>query len=208
MNALEHYKLWLPGELKYAATKKGGGYDTRIERARRGDGDRSMYAFLGTEWFSARNSALAGFHHSPDHAKSAQLQYAKFAAGFFDKLGVIHWVKDSAPATPEAFASSAQMAAKVVLDVQPWNLYDSTSFDPLEELKKPFVETDFSSDLLNLQLDLVRLADTANPTIMQVEDVSTQALLIGGRATLCYSYYASKSLTSEQCELPPSQHAA
>jgi hypothetical protein len=208
MNALDAYKLWIPGELEYAATKRGSTYGGRIERARLGNGDGSMYDFLGKEWHHAQLLRSQGMHYAPNHQKTAQLQFAKFAAGFFDKLGVIHWVKDKSPATTEAFAESAGTAAAVVLEVEPWSLFDSHDFDAAEELDKPFAETEFSSGLLLFQEGITTFADTKRPSTLQIEDISTQALLLGGRATLCYLEYATTNLTPDQYLIPVSQHVA
>lgn len=73
---LEGFEEWLPGELRYSALKAP--YPAEIERAARSPQDeRSIYGFLGQEWYHHHKALREGFHYSPEHAKSAQLQAAK-----------------------------------------------------------------------------------------------------------------------------------
>ena len=216
MNALESFTLWLPGELSYAAVKGGkhvgfenSGYADRVTRARRGTSERSMYTFLGTEWFAAQRAMATGFHYSPEHAKSAQLQFAKFASGLFDKYATVAWLQSGAPATQKSYEFTALVKGIDVIAIAPWREHDE-GFDPRTELLKPFEDTAFSDGILELQTNLVRAADAphAHPDRTELlSKVSSQALRLGGKATQCYLAYAESYLTPAQYTLPISELA-
>ena len=208
MNALEHFKVWLPGEMVYAATKKGNEYHTRIERARRGTADRSMYAFLGYEWDQARLLAKQGAHHSESHQKTAQLQLAKFTNGLMDKAGAIKWIAEGSKPTKRAYASAALRTAEEIIKLEPWN-HTPPSFTPELEIDKPFEKTVFRGGIIALQRNFVTSVDAS--TVKQqyeLQDAVTNlAISLGGFAANCYVAYAERYLTPDQYALAPSQHA-
>ncbi len=216
MNSLDAFTFWLPGELRYAALKGGeqsgyenSGYKDRIARARRGTGDGSMYTFLGTEWHHAQLAGKNGFHYSPNHAKSGQLQYAKFAAGLFDKFAAIDWLRKGLPAFKEDYEWVASYKAQEVIDKRPWSA-PYTGFEPAEELSKQFEDTMFAPALLELQQAIVEIADNpqTNERLQLERNASLLALHLGGRATQCYVSYTEANLTPDQYVLPVSILAA
>lgn len=211
MNSLDQFTFWLPGELKYAALKGGAqvgyeksGYADRIRRAALGSNDGSMYTFLGTEWHAAGQAHANGFRHSTEHAKSAQLQYAKFAAGLFDKYVAARWLKANLPATREEYEISSTIGATAIISQKPWE-YEYKNFSPAEELEKPFEDTLFASAILDLQTGFVDAAHTQTDERKKLlDDVATLALNLGGKATQCYIAYVDTHLTPEQYLLPQS----
>ncbi len=208
MNALENFTFWLPGELKYAELKGGQqvgyervSYNDRIKRARMGDGDGSMHMFLGTAWHQAQLLTKQGKHPSNEHEKTAQLQYTKFAAGLFDKYATAMWGRAKLPANAETYSNVAANASFVIVNrLAPWdNKVDG--FDPQKELLKPFDESIFSADILDLQIEFVDAVDFDGDTVERAkkfDNVSARSLSLGGMAAQCYLAYAAYNLTPDQ----------
>jgi hypothetical protein len=209
MNALEHFEEWLPGELIYSGTKQGGAYNTRLERAKRGTGDRSMYSFLSDEWSMAQDQLKRGFIHAPDHRKSAQLQQAKFASGLFDKAATANWLLAGKPSAPAAMAKVAHHTAQEILEIRPWEQVRTAAFYPEIEVVQPFKNTLFRGGILALQLNFVNATNELRPTKRSelLEVTKTNAIMLGGMAALCYEAFANAHLSPDQYLLAPSQHA-
>ena len=208
MNALENFTFWLPGELKYAALKGGdkAGYSKRIDRARRRDGDLSMYTFLGTEWKHAQDLLAMGKHHSEDHEKTAQLQYAKFAVGLFDKYATAMWYRAKLPPNVSSYENVAANVAVLINRITPWQ--DKISgFNPHEDLIKPFDKSVFGAEILDLQIEFVEAVEFDGDITQKTEKfdkMSSRALRLGGMATQCYLAYADEYLNPDQLTLAPS----
>lgn len=199
--ALREFKLWLPGELRYSATKAG--YDKKVERAHLPLEDpASVYGFLGAEWQHFRLLHDQGRDYLPFHAKTAQLQLAKVAAGLFDKVGVGLWLGRENRSNEDDFAALADHASFDVLSREPWLEPSVTSV----AIDTPFEDTPFASGVTALTQDIVSL--TADPSDMFARiRLYRTAMELGGQATVTYVNFASQFLTAEQQVLPPSELA-
>lgn len=200
--ALDEFKTWLPGELVYSVTKTS--YDEKINRAARPIEDpRSIYGFLGSEWFTHQDRKQKGAHHVPFHGKSAQLQLTKFAAGLFDKVGVGLWLSSGDEASEATFVGSAADAVVLVLDVEPWQ--DNQT--PLNFLDAPFDETPFATGIQTIMHNIVEAqgADTNTERRRLCREFIQSSLELGGLATRCYQAYAETYLQPHQLILPQSE---
>jgi hypothetical protein len=198
----EGFELWLPSELLYSARKAP--YPNKIQRAARPPEDeQSIYGFLGQEWYHHHRARRKGFHYSPSHAKSAQLQAAKFAAGFFDKVALVEWLREGKPSEDDALVQLADETAREIIFEEPWMEY---SFSP-ETLKSDLIrKTPFGRDVEDLMKWIVLSANTkGNEQKDAMVMAYDTAMYLGGAATSYYFQYAAEYLQPDQYELPASQ---
>lgn len=198
----EGYRQWLPDELRYSAKKAP--YQRKIQRAALPlESADSMYGFIGGEWHTFQLMKEQGAHYMPFHGKSAQLQLAKFSAGFFDKYALGTWMLDDPTKTKNAVDRAAAITAGELLDTNPW---DGVQEDTEKLLELPFEETPFAYGLERIMQKIT----TANvsPIPERAEHIApfqAVALEMGSLAAACYMTYAEKYLTPDQYALPVSQ---
>lgn len=204
LHPVDDFERWLPGELVYSATKAG--YDMKIPRAILPIEDpRSMYGFLGTEWFTFQSMRRAGNHHSDEHAKSAQLQLAKFAAGLFDKAGIASWMMSGAEPTTDQFTAHARIVADEVIDIGPLAL---TSGFGSKTIDRPFEDTPFSEGVRQIMRAIAVSTSEDTPGNERWEilmNLKNRAMFLGGAAAHTYVQYAEADLTPDQYVLADSQ---
>ncbi len=205
ISPLTAFEAWLPVELEYSARKAG--YDKKIERARLPlDDNRSIYGFLGSEWFAFQHLRRLGVHHLDEHAKSAQLQLAKFAAGLFDKAALGLWLISGGSADEESFVEAARQQADLIHVTTPWEQHQQSNSEFELVLDTSFERTIFSTGIKNLMQQICVAADRNGARHEQdTERLINNATVLGGYAVRCYEEYASMDLTAEQYVLPVSQ---
>ncbi len=205
VSPLAAFETWLPGELEYSARKAG--YDKKIERARLPlDDNRSIYGFLGSEWFAFQRLRRLGVQHLDEHAKSAQLQLAKFAAGLFDKAALGLWMISGGSADEESFVAAAQQQADLIRVSTPWEQHQQNKKEFANTLDAQFEQTIFSFGIERLMQMISNVADrTDSEREKDTERLIGNAMLLGGYATRCYETYAYMDLAPEQYDLPISR---
>lgn len=200
MSALEQFNVWLPGELRYSVLKAP--YHLKLPRTALGQAPTSTYGFIGTEWAHAKLMREMGVHHAEDGQKTGQSQLMKFASAYYDKMGMIDWLKiGTYPTHMDLQIMCADLAASRATRTNPYDLIP-TWFDPAEELEKDFEDTLFASGILRFQQGIQETAVTDKKGL---DVLRREAHKLGAAATITYLYYAATNLSPEQYFLPPSQ---
>ena len=199
VTALNEFTSWLPAELRYSARKTG--YDKKLNRARLPVEDgRSMHTFLGSEWEHARLLHDQGADYAPHHGKSAQLQYAKFSAGLFDKAAMTIWLWGARFEEERRYVTSAQYIGHRFKEGRVWHNEQPVNIDT------PFIETPYYDGIAAIMHDMVSVVD-GRSCPADYNRLLTRALSLGSQAALSYVSFASQHLTSEQQVLPMSELA-
>lgn len=207
--ALQHFIDWLPGELEYSVAKAP--YPTKLERATlQSDDPRSIVGFLGAEWHHAQLLAENGAHHADQHQKTAQLQFAKFAAGIFDTYGLVDWLQMGKPDDLEIMKRSAHVAATRAIPAlrHPSSLGSTGGYKELVnavDYRLPFAFA-FEEDLSNMQRGIVETAE-GSVDLKSIGELKRSISNLGVRATAGYLNYAQTHLSVDEFLLAPSQLA-
>jgi hypothetical protein len=203
MNALPAFMEWLPGELEYSAKKAP--YARKLVRAKLPIEDpQSVVSFLSNEWHHAQFLKRRGKLHSRNHEKTAQLQYAKFAAGIFDKVALIYWIANNKPKDDTAVDMITALCTKRSLSIlrHPTSLFYNSSgllngVDP--DLPYDFA---FGGDLNSLQKSINDFDNDKSNRSPEI--LITTTLSLGIRATAAYLNFADANLSPDQYFLAPS----
>lgn len=209
MRGLNEFIGWLPGELEYSVRKAP--YNKKLERAQLNITDgRSMFNFLATEWHHAQLLANQGAHYAPNHQKTAQLQFAKFAAGIFDKYGMVDWMQMGQPEDIEQMVRHSKVAAgrassslRHPSSMSHTDRGDSEAFLDRYHFELPF-GLKFEEGVAKMQNDIVELA-RSEPSISDYGVVKANILKLGVRATASYLSFANANLLEGQLVLPASE---
>ncbi len=203
-SALEQFTIWLPGELEYSVRKAP--YTDKLPRTYRGTDPTSTYGFMGTQWFRSKMMRNAGNHHSTEHQVTGQLQLAKFAAGIFDKVAMLEWIKNGMTPELDAQIACANKTATGILPLLTAHEHLGNLPDPLAELEKGFEDSIFSQPLLVIQNKIGEVAQSHDAT--ELKQAQADATALGLLATQPYVAYAEYYLNeTNQLVLAPSQLA-
>ncbi len=195
MRGLSEFCSWLPGELIYSAKKAP--YNKKLERAELPiDDGKSVVSFLGTEWFNAGMLRKQGALYSPEHAKSAQGQFAKFAAGIFDKAILVKWIMAGKPTDVDEMIDIArQHTPAIQMQITDEGLPKMT----IPDLDASY-DTAFRDDIVSIQRGIAELNPGANEDAVVLANKITAT---GLTATACYVKFATE-LNDNQLTIPAS----
>ncbi len=199
---LQEFKAWLPGELNYSREKAP--YGKKIQRAELPITDnQSIYGFMGQEWTHANLLREQGALYAEGHRKTAQLQYAKFAAGLLDKVGVIDWITAGKPCDQESLTT---ITNNVVDEYMPklWLPTSENSLDSPLTHTLSFEETIFATEILpKIQRSIV---EHNEGSLSEKGVIQIRADIFDATTEAAYAYmsFAWHSLQSNQLSLSPS----
>lgn len=201
-SALEQFNAWLPGELEYSVRKAP--YPQKLDRISLGDGPGSTYDFLGTQWHRAKMMRDAGNHHAKHHQITAQLQLAKFAAGLYDKVAMVHWLAHKTDTTD--IDLQLLCAKQTAFDAirEGYQTMVPEDYQPLKALEQRFEDTIFAPKILDFQQRL-HLVDRSDDS--ELRAIASDVIQIGQIATYTYIWYAGTQLTPDQYVLAQSELA-
>lgn len=204
--AYEHFLDWLPGELETLVAERP--YPATLEQARLNPVDSgSMVASLGADWNTAQLLARDGRHHDRLDQETAQLQFAKFAAGVFDKFGLLDWLGSGRPEDPEAMNRYARAAASCAVSAirHPSGLGggDTAALQLVDKVdhELPFAFL-FEGNLAALQRGINHAVES-QPNPDTINRLKKSALNLGLRATAGYINYAHRNLSLDELALKP-----
>ena len=155
-SAKEHFDQWLVGgehmgEAEYSVRKAP--FQDKLTRAKNGQ----IQSFLGNEWLHAGQLREQGKHHSDQHEKTAQLQFAKFAAGLVDSVALIDWFKTGQLTDSDSQVHLAKFAAERFTQEQvPEAAFDT---DPTVLLTAPFEDTLFYPGIIAFETTLSEISE-------------------------------------------------
>jgi hypothetical protein len=205
---IDYFSKWLPGELRYSAEKAP--YGKKLLRAAidpKEDG--SITRFLSAEWFQAQRLSKLGSHSAESHQMTAQLQYAKFAAGLYDKASLAVWLRNGDPHNQSSREIAIKRTLKSINDKEPWKRNSFTLlYPPADLLNAPFGETPFSRNIPLIQEMIVELNNSSGDDLETFNELFSNAINLGGLATAVYCEYALKHLQEDEYKLPNSQLAS
>lgn len=210
LKPIDYFSTWLPGELAYSAHATKGPYKKKLERAAIDPSDDgSITRYLSSEWFQARRLSDLGVHAADRHQMTAQLQFAKFAAGLFDKASVAIWLGVNEREDPQSTDTAILQTIQKYNETRPWatSPYLLTN-SPEELLDKPFEETPFATGIPLIQEMLVELDQSSGGNKETMEQLIANTMALGGLATAAYGEYANTYLNPDEFWLPTSQLAS
>lgn len=210
---LAEFERWLPGELEYSAKKAG--YPDKVSRAKRSPDDgRSMVTFLGKEWANFQMMRDAGSHHSDQHQITAQLQLAKLAAGYFDKVALGEWllaggeVPEDPDVAKEFFGAIGLAKGVEIVDDAPWQSFQQSADDFERTMALPFDDMVLGRGTRMMADRIANVADrTDEEAEYAIRLMMSSATILGGYATRCYEQYAATYLSADEFSLADSQLA-